>query len=171
MLSSCNSTATSTRSPPPLERLNAWQEHFGTQLDLVTAQAVSCSRDPVGGCPAFNLQMPVDFARPERTPGIAGLWEMVIFGPHGGESRWTLSPLEDNKFEAIEEGLGNAKGTAVLTGRKVQLDWTSTNPGDTTTGRLVLEFDESLTSADVTVQFFSVHTALGILSGRFTKIG
>ena len=86
---------------------------------------------------------------------------MVIFGQHGGESRWILSPLEDNKFEAIEEGLGNAKGTAVLTGRKVQLDWTSTNPGDTTTGRFVWELDESLTSADVTVQFFSVHTAFG----------
>jgi hypothetical protein len=157
------------KDPPPLDRLNAWQEHFGTQLDKVTAQAVACSRDPEGGCPAFSLQMPEDFTRPERTPGIAGLWEMVIFGQ--GESRWTLSPLEDNKFEATEEGLGNAKGTAVLTGRTVQLDWTATNPGDTTTGRFMWTLDESFSSADATVQFFSVHTELGILPGRFTKIG
>jgi hypothetical protein len=156
------------KEPPALDRLNAWQEAFGSQLDKVTAQAVSCSRDPVGGCPAFSLQMPEDFARPERTPGIAGLWEMVIFGQ--GESQWTLTPLEDNKFQATEEGLGNAKGTAVLTGHKVQLDWTATNPGDTTTGRFLWELDESFSSADATVQFFSVHTDLGILPGRFTKI-
>ena len=157
------------KEPPPLDRLNAWQEHFGIQLDLVTAQAVTCSRDPAGGCQAFSLQMPEDFSIPERTPVIAGLWKMVIFGQ--GESQWTLSPLEDNKFEAAEEGLGNARGTAVLSGRKVQLDWAATNPGDQTTGRFLWDLDESLTSADATVQFFSVHTDLGILHGRFTKIG
>ena len=94
---------------------------------------------------------------------------MVIFGQ--GESRWTLSPLEDNTFEAVEEGLGNAKGTAVLTGRTVQLDWAATNPDDPTTGRFLWNLNESLTSADATVEFFSVHTDLGILPGRFTKIG
>ncbi len=157
------------KEPPPLERLNAWQDHFGKQLDKVTAQAAQCSRDPEGGCPAFNLEMPTDFTRPERTPGIAGLWEMVIFGQ--GESKWTLSPLEENKYEAVEDGLGNAKGTAVLTGRQVQLDWSATNPDDPTTGRFLWELDESFSSADATVQFFSVHTHLGVLPGRFTRIG
>jgi hypothetical protein len=157
------------KEPPALERLNAWQVAFTGQLDKVTAQAVACSRDPVGGCPAFALQMPDDFVRPERTPGIAGLWEMVIFDH--GESQWTLTPLEDNKFQATEEGLGNAKGTAVLTGHDVQLDWTATNPGDTTTGRFRWKLDDSFSAADATVEFFSVHTDLGILPGRFTKIG
>ena len=53
----------------------------------------------------------------------------------------------------------------------VQLDWAATNPGDQTTGRFLWDLDASLTSADATVQFFSVHTDLGILPGRFTKIG
>jgi len=42
---------------------------------------------------------------------------------------------------------------------------------DLTTGRFLWDLDESFTSADAIVQFFSVHTELGILPGRFTKIG
>ena len=156
------------KDPPPFETLNSWQESFGTQLDRLEAQASLCVRDPQNGCASFNLEMPADFERPERTPGIAGVWEMVIFDQ--GESKWTLTPLHENQYDAVEEGLGNAKGTAVLTGRHVQLDWTATNPGDLTTGRFEWELDEGFSSASATVEFFSVHTDLGILNGRFTRI-
>jgi hypothetical protein len=154
--------------PPAPATLNTWQESFGSQLDRLVAQASTCARTPQGGCPSFSLAMPDDFVRPERTPGIAGLWEMSIIG--GGESTWTLTPFRGNEFKASENGLGNARGIAVLTGKHVKLDWAASNPGDPTTGRFLWELDDAFSSAAATVEFFTVHTDLGILSGRFTRI-
>jgi hypothetical protein len=156
------------KDPPPFETLNAWQRSFGAQLDRLEERASLCVRDPQTGCSSFSLEMPADFKAPVRTPGIAGVWEMVIFDQ--GESKWTLTPVEENRYDAVEEGLGNAKGTAVLTGKHVELKFTATNPGDLTTGVFEWELDEGFSSASATVQFFSVHTDLGILNGRFTRI-
>lgn len=153
-------------NPPSMPVLNRWQESFGAQLDKLKTQASLCSRD-FRQCPVFNLEMPEDFARPDRTPGIAGVWEMV-FPP--SESKWTITPLRSNQYEAVEVGLGNAKGTAVLEGRRVQLDWTATNPGDLTTGRFVWELNEDFNSARATCEFFTVQTELGILNGRFVRV-
>jgi hypothetical protein len=113
--------------------------------------------------------MPADFVRPERTPGIAGIWKMVQEAPPG-ESQWTLTPRRDNQYDAVEEGLGNARGVAVLNGHEVRIDWAASNPGDLTTGRFVWQVNDDFTSASATVEFFTVHTDFGIINARFIRI-
>jgi hypothetical protein len=75
-----------------------------------------------------------------------------------------------NQFDAVEEGLGNARGTAVLTGNRAQLDFASSHPGDLTTGRFLMVFNEAFTSAVATCEFFTVHQDLGLVPCRFTRM-
>ena len=110
----------------------------------------------------------IAFEKRPSTPGIAGIWDMVF--DTGGESKWTFSPRGGDEYDASEEGLGNARGVAVLKGNHVQLDWAASNPGDPTTGRFMLEMNPEFTMANATVEFFTVHTDLGILNGRFIRL-
>src|SRR5262245_52773216 len=95
------------------------------------------------------------------------VWEMVTAG---GESKYTFSLRSGNQFDAVEEGLGNARGIAVVTGNRAQLDWAASNPGDLTTGRFLMVFNEAFTSAVATCEFFTVHQDLGLVPCRFTRI-
>lgn len=51
---------------------------------------------------------------------IEGKWHSNITGI--GVSTWTFMAQENNKFTAIESGLGNAKGTAIISGTRLRLN-------------------------------------------------
>jgi hypothetical protein len=108
------------------------------------------------------------FTKRPASRGLTGIWEMVMDGGH--ESRWTFTPRGNEQFDAAEDGLGNARGVAVLTGHHVEMDWAASNPGDPTTGRFRLDFNEEFTFATATVEFFTVHTDLGLIPGRFIRV-
>ena len=110
---------------------------------------------------------PVVFKKRAIAPSLAGVWEMVTAG---GESKWNFSPRSGNQFDAVEEGLGNARGVAVLSGNRAQLDWSASNPGDQTTGRFLMDFNDAFTFALATCEFFTVHVDLGLVPCRFTRI-
>jgi hypothetical protein len=110
---------------------------------------------------------PVVFKKRAIAPSLTGAWEMSFAG---GESKWTFSPRTGNQFDGVEEGLGNARGVAVLTGNHAQLDWASSNPGDQTTGRYLMEFNDAFTFATATCEFFTVLTDLGLVPCRFTRV-
>ena len=52
--------------------------------------------------------------------GAAGQWEQTASDV--GTSTWTLTP-SGNGYHAQESGMGNAVGTAVLTGKRVRIEW------------------------------------------------
>lgn len=69
-------------------------------------------------------------AGPTEPPAcdISGTWRNQISGI--GESTWTFTPQGNGRYSAVEQGLGNARGTAVLSGNRLRLDWTSAQNGD-----------------------------------------
>ncbi len=151
------------KKPPDVAVLNRWSDFFASERSEVVTQASRCANNPVGGCPSFSFKLPDDFSIPERTAGIAGVWRLNLDG--GGFSQWTLTPRGGNQYDAVEEGLGNARGIAVLEGTVSSMTFAATV--DATTGRYTWAFDDSFTSATVTLEFFTVHT--GILHGRLIK--
>jgi hypothetical protein len=59
---------------------------------------------------------------------VSGLWYNRIRDI--GESQWRFTPTGDGRYSVQEEGLGTAKGTAVLAGNRLRLDWRSEFHGD-----------------------------------------
>lgn len=157
---------------PPESELLTIQRQYRTVLNGLMAHAIKVSNgemDPPQMFVADPTAPPLHFKkRPWTGATIAGVWEMNF--PNNAESRWTVSLVKDNRYQAVETGLGNATGVAVLEGKQVQLDWAATNPGDQTTGRFVWELDDTFTFATATCEFLTVHQNLGILKGRFTRI-
>ena len=88
-----------------------------------------------GRIPPFTATPPVTAAPTGPTPpgptppgptapgpamDIAGTWR------HGaGGETWTFTPQGAGRYAAVEKGFGNARGTAVATGNKVTIDYTT----------------------------------------------
>jgi hypothetical protein len=68
----------------------------------------------------------------------------------------------------VEEGLGAARGIAVVDGLTVTLNFQATV--DEASGRFVFTVDPDFTTGDGTIEFATVHTDLGILHNHWTKI-
>lgn len=155
---------------PPAAELGAIEAEYRTALNGLMAHATRVATGRMNPPQVFianPMPRPVVFTKRPMVPDLAGIWEMVTAG---GESKWTFSLRSGNQFDAAEEGLGNARGTAVLTGNVAQLDWSASNPGDQTTGRFMMQFNDAFTFASATVQFFTVHEHLGLVPCRFTRI-
>ena len=158
-------------SLPTAAELGAIEVQYRNALNGLMAHAIKVATGKMSPPQLFvaDPRPPaIAFAKRPATPGIAGIWDMVF--DTGGESKWTFSPRGGDQYDAVEEGLGNARGVAVLNGNRVQLDWAASNPGDTTTGRFTLDLNAEFTFATATVEFFTVHTDLGILNGRFIRL-
>jgi hypothetical protein len=155
--------------PEPVE-LARIEVQYRSTLNALMAHAIRVSTREINPPQLFvPTPPPPPFAFTKRAiaPGLTGVWEMVTAG---GESRWTFSPRAGNQFDGVEVGLGNARGIAVLTGTRAQLDWSASTPGDPTTGRFVMDFNEAFTFATATCEFFTVHVELGLVPCRFTRV-
>jgi hypothetical protein len=157
--------------PAPAE-LAALESQYRIALNGLMAHAIRVANGKLTPPQVFvpdPAPSPLTLKKRQSAAGPAGTWAMAFEG--GGESVWTFAANGDQQFEAREDGLGNARGVAVLTGRRAVLNWAASNPGDATTGQFVLDFNETFTMADATVQFFTVHVDKGILHGRFIRTG
>ena len=56
---------------------------------------------------------------------ISGVWQNDI--ANFGTTVWTFTRLDGNRYSATEQGLGNARGTAVVTGNHLRLDFSTGN--------------------------------------------
>jgi hypothetical protein len=54
---------------------------------------------------------------------LQGSWTNKLTG--GGASTWTFTPLPGGRYDAREVGMGNARGTAVLKGNHLHIDFTT----------------------------------------------
>ena len=165
------SGATFFEGLPSSVELGDMETQYRKALNSLMAHAIQVSKGTINPPTLFVPDPPpppVVFTKRLSSASIAGLWEMAF--DTGGESRWTFTPRSGNQFDAIEDGLGNARGIAVVTGTQVELDWAASNPGDSTTGRFRMEMNSDFTSATATVEFFTVHTHLGLLNGRFIRV-
>lgn len=155
---------------PSAAELGIIESEYRRALNGLMAHAIRVATGKMNPPQLFEANpnpRPVVFKKRAIAPSLAGLWEMVTAG---GESKWTFSPRSGNQFDGVEEGLGNARGIAVLTGNRAQLDWSASNPGDQTTGRFLMEFNDAFTFASATCEFFTVHQDLGLVPCRFTRI-
>jgi hypothetical protein len=71
---------------------------------------------------------------------VSGQWQQTI--PGRGASTWTLTPAGGNRYGAQETGLGNASGTAVMSGNQLRIEWRT----GTWTGNYVWVIDGSCTT-------------------------
>ena len=105
------------------------ETQYRKTLNGLLAHAIQVAKGVINP-PAFFVPEPappaVVFTKVLTTSSLAGLWERVF--DSGGESRWTFTPRSGNQFDAVEDGLGNARGVAVVTGNHVELDWAASNP-------------------------------------------
>jgi len=136
-------------------------------LDLISACASSAINSPA------NAKMPADFAigigqvfprtkMPQILPTLQplpidfdGVWENVLTNPDGsvrGSTTWTMTRIGPNRYDATEQGGGNAVGTATRTDLTVHLDWRATNPGDTNHGTYDWTLNPSVTTATGTAR-------------------
>jgi hypothetical protein len=154
---------------PSIEELSGLEMEYRGALNGLMAHAIRVATGRMNPPQVFvpPALRPIVFRKRPIGPGLAGVWEMAV---QGGESKWTFSARTGNQFDAVEEGLGNARGIAVLTGDRAQLDWAASNPGDETTGQFVLNFNDAFTVATGTCEFFTVHTQLGLIPVRFTRV-
>lgn len=155
---------------PPIDQLAAMEQQYRTTLNGLMAHAIKVATGKMSPPQLFVANptpRPVTFKKRPVAPGLAGVWEMVT---KGGESKYTFSLRSGNQYDAVEEGLGNARGIAVLTGNRAQLDWAASNPGDLTTGRFSMVFNDAFTFATATCEFFTVHQDLGLVPCRFTRL-
>lgn len=151
-------------NPPDIATLNQWQVSFTDQINQLKRQASKCANNPVGGCDTVPLQLPPGFTTPQRTPGISGVWQHVTDGV--GDATWTFTPRGDNQYDAQEQGLGFAKGIALLKGNHLQLDFAAGG----TTGRYQWDLNPEFTSGVGTLEFFTVHVETGIHNSRLIRI-
>ncbi len=92
---------------------------------------------------------------------IGGQWRMTA--PFG-QSTWTFSPLGNNRYSAQEQGMGNATGTATVSGYVVQYGWRA----GVVTGQNQFTLDRSCTNGPGHVEF---HTGgSGIHPARWDRI-
>ena len=155
---------------PPAADLGIIETEYRQALNGLMAHAIRVATGRMNPPQLFVANPkppPVVFKKRAIAPSLAGVWEMATAG---GESKWTFSPRSGNQFDGVEEGLGNARGVAVLTDNSARLDWAASNPGDQTTGRFLMEFNGAFTVATATCEFFTVHTDLGLVPCRFTRI-
>jgi hypothetical protein len=155
---------------PPVADLGTMESEYRKALNGLMAHAIKVATGQMNPPKLFEPNpnpRPVVFKKRAIAPSLAGVWEMVTAG---GESKWNFSPRSGNQFDAVEEGLGNARGVAVLSGNRAQLDWSASNPGDQTTGRFLMDFNDAFTFALATCEFFTVHEDLGLVPCRFTRI-
>jgi hypothetical protein len=68
---------------------------------------------------------------------LQGSWANQLTG--GGASTWTFAPLGGGRYDAQEAGMGNARGTAVLTGKHLHIDFV--------TGPVVGAYDVDLSTS------------------------
>lgn len=86
------------------------------------------------GAERVRLQQRMDQAvvAPPPTPvgggcdvGPPARWRMT--DDQNNQSVWTFTPSGGGRYAAREEGLGNATGTAVVSGTRMRLDWSTTS--------------------------------------------
>ncbi len=77
--------------------------------------------------------------------GVGGAWEQSTEGV--GTSTWNFTPVGRGRYRALEQGLGGATGTAILTGRTLRIEfkwaggagvyeWTLNAEGNSGNGKL-----------------------------------
>ena len=54
---------------------------------------------------------------------LSGLWQQET--GQSGSSQWLLTRRGDGSYDAVEQGLGSATGTAALRGRMLRIEWTT----------------------------------------------
>lgn len=57
---------------------------------------------------------------------VSGAWRHTT---DGATATWTFTPLGGGRYQAQEQGLGNATGTAVLVGTSLRVEWTTSDGG------------------------------------------
>jgi hypothetical protein len=146
---------------------------FEHAVAALTSAASRCVQSPKDAQAALDsvrdLDVPIDELPPRRetTPTLAGTWQQA--GSGHGTSKYTFTPRgQKNQFDAVEEGLGAARGIAVVDGLTVTLNFQATV--DEASGRFVFTVDPDFTTGDGTIEFATVHTDLGILHNHWTKI-
>jgi hypothetical protein len=78
---------------------------------------------PKAATPLFALLvLTVASASAQAQPNISGTYSNTVTGM--GTSTWTFVSLGGNRYSATETGLGTARGTAVVTGQQLRIDFT-----------------------------------------------
>jgi hypothetical protein len=135
-------------------------------INTMEHEASACLRD-ASKCnfTPFDIS---DFPLPpaKRAASLEGVWEQS--GSGHGSSKWTFTQREGNQYDAAEEGLGAARGIAVVNGLSVVLTFQASV--DETTGRYSFQLNSDFTSGSGTIAFFTVHTDLGILHNFWTRL-
>jgi hypothetical protein len=60
-------------------------------------------------------------SRAQAVCNVAGEWQHTTNSI--GTATWTFTLIGSNRYSAQERGLGNATGTAVMTGSRLRVDW------------------------------------------------
>ena len=162
-----------------LKEIAAAAANTESDLDLISSCASAAINSPKGALlpkdfaadatpakkfPSAVMPELLPIGKPRALPSLAGVWEMAFAG---GKSKWTFSLLGGNQFKGVEEGLGNARGVAVLTDTHAQLDWAASNPGDQNTGKFLMKFNGAFTSATATCEFIGL---ADLVPCQFTRI-
>ena len=143
---------------------------FETAIAALTSAASRCVNKPSESQAALQsvsgLDIPLDELPPRREtiPALAGVWEQS--GSIGGSSKWTFTVRTGQEYDAQEEGLGQARGIAVVDGLKVTLNWTAVQ-GES--GNYKFEVDSDFTSGDGTSDFIPPAT-FGTLHNHWARI-
>jgi hypothetical protein len=157
---------------PSGTNINAIIGRFENAVAKLTSAASRCVNAPLESQASLqsisDLDIPLDELPPRHAapPSLAGVWQQA--GSGHGSSKWTFTLRQGNQYDAVEEGLGAARGTAVVEGLKVTLAFQASV--DETTGRYTFQVNSDFTSGDGTIEFFTVHTDLGILHNHWTKL-
>ena len=91
-------------------------------------------------------------AAPRQLCNVSGQWEQTATDV--GSSIWILTSADGDRYQAQENGMGNATGTGVMTGNRIRIEWRT---GDYS-GIYEWTIDPSCTTGEGQLVFFSGST-------------
>jgi hypothetical protein len=117
-------------------------QNFLVELAFSDGQKAAAVVRVTGGAAPGPVAPPPAAAGAPGACDVSGLWHGNIQG--FGASDWTFTLTGRDQYAVQETGLGNARGTATVSGYRLQFDWQT---GDFT-GTAVLDLNPSCTNAN-----------------------
>ncbi|HVS34444.1 MAG TPA: hypothetical protein VMS17_02615 [Gemmataceae bacterium] len=114
---------------------------------------------------AMFLSASASFAFIKAPDPLQGSWSNQLAG--GGASTWTFTPLGGGRYDAHEVGMGDARGTAVLTNHHLHIDFVTAEM----VGAYDVDLDATGTGGTGQVSFSQGGLTGTVLRAAFRRIG
>lgn len=111
----------------------AGQASLGRERDTLTAEIKGWELERIS-----NLSDDVS-REPQEQYDITGTWTYTVEG--FGPSTYSFESLGGGRYKFQQAGYGGATGIAVVTGRRIRIDWTCC--GESWAGHLIFDLDET----------------------------